>query len=247
MTNLEIDNAYVGTSQVEKIYLGADEVYNQEPEPIYSAMPLTFEIITDGTVSFSCDKPDSVSTTSPIKSIYYSVNDGPRTSLTSSIAGATIPVQKGDIVQFFGNNSTYSDSKNRLGNHLRCTGEFNLYGNLASLINSTDFTGITSFNTKAFIFMFSKNSGLTKVKEIAFGANSYTNGDYSAYGIFSSCNNLCYIKCLFQNPTTNFFSGWMSNNSYPPSPGLFIKHPNATWASNYSGIPAGWTIKDASI
>jgi hypothetical protein len=250
MTNLEITNAYVGDTQVEKIYLGTDVVWGgSEPEPIYSAMPLTFEILSDGVITFKCDPADAVSTTSPIKTIYYSINDGPRISITSSVAGAQFSVQNGDVVQFFGNNSTYADRKDRLGNHLNCTGEFNLYGNVASLVNSTNFTGITSFHERAFTYLLSNNSGLSKIKEIAFGANYTTSGtgDYFAYSLLSRCPNLNYIKCLFKNPTTTYFSAWMSSNTYPQSPGLFIKHPDANWASNASGIPPGWTVEDADV
>lgn len=43
MTNLEITNAYVGGSQVDKIYLGADEIWTDAPdaELIYNGEPVT--------------------------------------------------------------------------------------------------------------------------------------------------------------------------------------------------------------
>lgn len=63
MTNLEIDNAYVGSDQVEKIYLGADIVWEMtQPEPVVplppiedgTYTPLSFLMLQDGYVGLRC-------------------------------------------------------------------------------------------------------------------------------------------------------------------------------------------------
>lgn len=51
MTNNDIQKAYMGSDQVAKIYLGTDTIWpTSQPEPVYSAMPLTFEILSAGTI-----------------------------------------------------------------------------------------------------------------------------------------------------------------------------------------------------
>lgn len=134
--NNEINKAYLGSEEVTKIYQGNTVVYEKETD--YSKMPLTFEILSDGNVVWKAH------TGSNTKTIQYSKNGGEWTSITSTSAGVSIPVVSGDTVQFRGDNTQYGDRLNSSNINTFCgtTVQYNVYGNIMSLINSTNFVGI---------------------------------------------------------------------------------------------------------
>ena len=84
MTNLDITSCYVGSSQVEKICLGTDIMWqNTPPGPDlpYSAQPFTIEVVdtTSGdTINFFKIVPtatsQSAATNAPDKTLYYTIN-----------------------------------------------------------------------------------------------------------------------------------------------------------------------------
>ena len=69
--------------------------------------------------------------------------------------------------------------------------------------------------------------------------------DYCYQGMFQYCTNLNYIKCLATDiSATNCTDNWVNGVS---STGTFVKNPNMTsWTTGNNGIPANWTIQDAS-
>lgn len=64
-------------------------------------------------------------------------------------------------------------------------------------------------------------------------------------GMFTDCHNLNYIKCLATNiSASNCTGAWLANVA---SSGTFVKAASMTsWPTGNSGIPAGWTVQDAS-
>lgn len=84
MTNLDITTCYVGDSQVEKIYLGPDIVWQKQspgPDLPYSAQPFTIEVMdTSGgdAINFMKIVPTASSqtaaTNAPDKTLYYTIN-----------------------------------------------------------------------------------------------------------------------------------------------------------------------------
>lgn len=196
MTNLEIDNAYVGSDQVDRIYLGADIVWERTqptpPEPVYSAMPLTFEIISAGTINW---RPVST-TSSPIKTIQYRVNNNPWSTITSTYDSPSITVNAGDKVQFVGNNNTYASGT--AGNHfVSQTAVFNAYGNVMSLIDASNYmnnTTMTSANTYAFATLFLDCTGLRSAENLILPATTLAEGCYS--NMFSGCTELTSVPEL---------------------------------------------------
>lgn len=212
--------------------------------PPLSAQPLTIEIISGGTIMWK--KEDNMIFPVASRTIEYSVNDGPWSSITSTIEGVSFPVQDGDIVRFRGNTARYSSSLAAAGNLLLVNGIFKLYGNICSLM--TDDYVFVDPGQLTVARMFSNNTGLTEITEIAFGNNMYTNGDAYCFAyMFQGCTNLNYVKCLLSPPyngVTNFFRDWLNNTA---SEGTFVKKENSDWSNNTGVIPAGWTIIDAEI
>jgi hypothetical protein len=268
MTNKEIQNAYVGDTQVAKICLGTDIVW---PTIVYSAIPLTFEILSAGTITW--ERYAGGSTNS--KTIQYKKNDGEWTSITSNTGSSapSISVVPGDIVVFKGNNNSYCSGPGY--NLFGGSATFKAYGNILSLIYGDNYqteTELPSGNTvntlHNFDSLFWKNSGITDTSNIIMPQNTKntcyhkmfedcinlekapalpaaTLEPYAYQYMFANCPKLVYVKCLATNiSASSCTSNWLSSVS--PT-GTFVKHPNATWERTVNGIPAGWTVEDADI
>lgn len=269
MTNLEIENAYMGTDLVDKIYLGDELIY---PTTVYSAMPLTFDIISGGTVKWERYGGSS----SDAAQIQYSKNGGEWVSITSN-TGSSMPVisvNDGDIIEFKGSNNTYF--KSGTSSRFSCGCLFKAYGNILSLVygdnyqNYSELPSGSSISTVSnFKQLFKGVSGLTDASNIIMPNNTKS---YCYYGMFEDCKNLekapelpalrlesasyqymfanCsklnYVKCLATNITaSNCTANWLS---VVANTGTFVKNPNmSSWTTGVSGIPNNWTVQDAVL
>ena len=74
--------------------------------------------------------------------------------------------------------------------------------------------------------------------------NATTLADYCYYQMFSGCTKLSYVKCLATDiSATSCLGQWLKGVA---ASGTFVKASGMTgWSSGESGIPAGWTIKNA--
>lgn len=134
--------AAVDGGELIKPYVALDEAENRidwNSKIIdYSKVPLTFEILTDGYINWKNNAGTN------LKTIQYSKNNGEWTSITSTNIGVQIYVASGDTVQFKGDNTQYGlrlDS-NAINTFSGSTAQFNIKGNIMSLINSTNFYGL---------------------------------------------------------------------------------------------------------
>lgn len=119
-----------------------------DPEPviIYEESYLTLDILDTGTVKWNAFGTDSA------KTIQYSINDGEWTSITSTAVGVTINVTAGDKVRLKGTNNSYAIESNenlsgfggKTNQASTGTAEFNVYGNIMSLIYGDNFVGQTT-------------------------------------------------------------------------------------------------------
>ena len=102
----------------------------------YSQDYLTFDILTGGTIIWK----KNVNST-PSKTIQYSTDNGSTwTSITSTRSGVTINVETGDKLLFKGLNNNYGEfSDEAYYNFFGGTAQFNLSGNILSLIYGDDF------------------------------------------------------------------------------------------------------------
>lgn len=179
---------------VKKMYRSGELIYyrlNPHSEtPVTPATPLTFNITSDGTILWK------TSNSSFNRTIQYSKDGSNWTSITSSSSGTPITVIAGDNVEFRGDNSTYGGSSGRLCTFSGSTAEFSVYGNIMSLCDSTDFSGMTSFSGYDSIFdrLFQGCTGLTDASKLILPVSSLVAACY--YGLFSGCTGLVTAPAL---------------------------------------------------
>lgn len=228
--------------------------------------PLTFKISSPGTINWTA------SDTTVTKTIEYKLNNGEWTSITSNTGSSapTITVNSGDKIQFRGDNTAYcGDNPNLCSKFSGSTAEFEVEGNIMSLINSTDFSALTTLESDyTFAFLFSNCTGLTSAENLILPATPLTIGCYFmmfqgctslttapelpattlASGCYNSmfykCTKLNYIKCLATDiSASNCTNNWVRD---VVSTGTFIKAADMTgWTTGSSGIPTGWTVQNA--
>lgn len=241
--------------------VGASMDYDSK-EIDYASMPLTFEILSGGTIGWKCD----ANGTTYSKTIEYSKNGGSWVSITSTKNDyPSIDVVVGDIIQFRGDNIGYgvenwSDRKS----HFVATAKFNVFGNIMSMITSTGyktattltaavafeglFSGIgvigasnlvlpaTTLSKECYSNMFGGCTSLTTAPVLP--ATSLSNGAYLS--MFYNCQNLNYIKCLATDLSANSCTRfWVYDVS---ATGTFVKKAGVEWPSGNDGIPNGWTV-----
>ena len=175
MTGWTIDSA-------DGVPIGWTLINESDETAYYSTQYLTFEIISGGTIKWQTNN------TAYTKTIEYSKNGGNWTSITSTSGGTVINVNSGDIVEFRGDNPTYGTDL-YLHRFSESTARFKVYGNIMSLINSTNFSGLTTLSSAyTFSDLFYNCSGLTDASKLVLPATTLTQYCYS--GMFSNCTSL---------------------------------------------------------
>ncbi len=111
----------------------------------YSADYLTFRVLTSGTICWKAFK-------SLTKTIEYSINNGKWTSITSTSGGATISVEKGDLVRFRGSNTTYATTKDTYSGFEGGSATYDIEGNIMSLLYGDSFANNTTLPDSEYIF-----------------------------------------------------------------------------------------------
>lgn len=191
-----IDNAMLGTDQVEAIYLGQDLVWESVD---YATIPLTFKIISGGTINW-LDIGGSLP-----KTIKYRVNGGEWTTIVSSDPGSTINVSPGDVVEFVGDNAAYGTASNsNLSTFSGSTASFDVYGNIMSLVDSTDFQEETAFTETRVFQKFFAGTGARNTSKLVLPVITLT--DYCYTNMFNGCANLTKAPAL--PATTMAFDGY---------------------------------------
>lgn len=174
----------------------------------YSMDYLTFRILSNGNIFWRSNGSLS-------RTIEYSLNAGPWTSITASTAPVTIPVSTNDIVRFKGTNQSYATSKSaysgfgqgEAGTSGQSTydnnaAEFNIEGNIMSLIYGDNFINQTSFNggTYNFCSIFKKSKCIS-AENLILPASTLREACYRA--MFSWCT---YLTVAPQLPATTLAS-----------------------------------------
>ena len=149
--------------------------------------PLAFHILSSGTITWV------TSNTALTKTIEYKKNGGEWTSITSNTgaSASSIDVNAGDVVQFRGDNATYGSSFSSHNSFSSSTPElrFKAYGNIMSLINSTDFKKLKTFTSAyAFTGLFSGCTSLVEADKLLLPATTLANRCY--YSMFLGCTSL---------------------------------------------------------
>lgn len=156
--------------------------YNTLSPIEYNTIPLTFEVISGGTISWK------TSYFLLTKTISYSLDSGINwTEITSTTEGVSFNVSAGDKVMFKGDNTAYGDSGNY--NCFGGTAKFNAYGNIMSLIGGDNFSGLTSLSSAyTFLGLFEDCTVLISAKNLILPATTLTNLCYKE--MFYGCTSL---------------------------------------------------------
>ena len=176
----QVDELYRSGNEVVKMYRSGDLIY-QKLSSVQddSIIPLTFEIITSGTILWK-----KYTNSAPDRTIQYCINNGSWESIAANdTAGTAINVSAGDIVQFKGNNASYC-STNYYGQACQFGGTATLYayGNIMSLIYGDNFIGQSTLEESAtFVGLFRLMTGLTShiAHKLVMPATTLTNNCYS--------------------------------------------------------------------
>ena len=148
----------------------------------YGADYLTFRVLTPGTISWK-------SFGSLVKTIEYSIDNGAWTSITSTSEGATIPVEKGDLVRFRGNNTVYATSKSAYSGFEGGTATYDIEGNIMSLLYGDNFSESTTLPNGNYIFCsLFKKAPVISAENLILPATTLKNYCYRA--LFSLCTTL---------------------------------------------------------
>ncbi len=159
------------------------------PAPTELEIPLTLEAIEDGEITFS----------NPWSALKYKMNDGEFQTLTVKIQAnvqakqsyeptyASIQVKAGDKVSFFADGSE-NDIDNGKLMMIQAQKDCYIYGNIMSLVDSSDYKSKTALNDRAaFAMMFRRNKTIKNhsEKKLVLPATTITYACYSR--MFEGC------------------------------------------------------------
>ena len=183
---------------------------SDETTPTMKATPLTFEVLTDGTITVTNPKGD----------MYYKINDGAKVDLTAGVS-ATIDVTKDDKVEFYGTATSY------YGTTFGGTADMKVYGNIMSLLSPTGFADNKTLTANGtFGQLFFSYTNLKDASNLFLPAETLTSNCYAF--MFSSCSNLTTAPALPAETLTEacyyeMFSGCSSLTTAPALPAETLK------------------------
>lgn len=154
-------------------------IYN--PGHDYSFDYLTFQVVTGGDIRWHATGSGQD------KTIEYSINNGAWTSIHASSA-SMIAVSEGDTVRFRGTNTAYSKDKSNYSGFDGGTAEYNIEGNIMSLVYGDSFIGQTTLPAKYTFCSLFKQAKAISAKNLVLPATVLTEGCYRA--LFSKCSTL---------------------------------------------------------
>lgn len=204
---------------------------------------LTLDVLSSGTIKWNAFDLESTGTPLTL-SIQYSINGGDWTTATSSTSGVTINVSAGDEVRVKGSNNMYATT-NKLysgfGGHTGAastgTAEFNVYGNIMSLIYGDDFAGHTTFPSGSsynFCCLFD-GANVVSAENLILPATTLRSHCYRA--MFANCPTMIAAPVL---PATTLSAScyrfMFQNCSFTTAPELpAVVVPNSAYYGMFSG------------
>ena len=155
----------------------------QEAAPDFSMEPLTFNILSAGTINWKAQDK------SIKRTIKYKLNDGEWASITSrtGTSAPTINVVEGDKLQFRGSNTQYATSS--YYNSFGSSASFEIEGNIMSLIYGDDFKNNSTISSSyAFASLFRGCTKLVSAENLVLPATTLADSCY--YYMFYGCTSL---------------------------------------------------------
>lgn len=255
-----ISDAKFGNTQINQIYYGSQLIWPTGPQHDYSQDYLTFEVLENGSIGYV----ESITTAGPDRlnrTIYYKINNGSWTSITSQSTPYIINVNQGDIVLIKGNNYSYGYEPNKITGtvHFDFFCNCNISGNIMSLIYGDNFINNTAFPdislcNRAFGHIFENNydgyspsfiDGITyyrrniiNTNNLVLPATTLVSGCYQK--MFDNCQNMITTPRLPATIlATNCCAGMFSNcKSLTVAPDLLATNliSNVNGLGCYSGM-----------
>ena len=147
--------------------------------------PLTLEAKTGGTIHIK----------EPTIGMKYKKNNEAKVTI-STTDDIDIPVNAGDIVQFFGDGTSITNYDDARTNFYHGTADCYIYGNIMSLVNESGFASATSVSANAFCGLFDCNSELYNhpTKRLVLPATTLAENCYRS--MFSYCTFLTVAPAL---------------------------------------------------
>jgi len=199
-----ITDAKLGTTQLSSIYLGSTKLWPLGTD--YSKEYLTFESLADNNRILWKLNGDM-----DAKTIEWSTDKTNWTSVTATTRTVITTLNTGDKVYIKGSNASYGATWGKY-NYFSSDGEFNVYGNIMSLIHGDNFIGNNTLSGQCnFYFMF-YNSKVVDASNLIL-PNACQNHTYS--NMFNGCTSLINVPLMQQTTTAyqsniNMFDGCSS-------------------------------------
>ena len=162
-----------------------------------TTLPLTFRALGDNcdiSINFSGPTDDYT------RDIGYSINGGTYTWICLGDSGdeyedRTISLDEGDTISFVGDNSSYYENDGGTSNEwiwriTTTSGPWEVYGNIMSLLYSTDFYDRLIVSNDAFRYLFSESIELVDASNLVLPALQLDSHCYS--NMFHDCEDLIY-------------------------------------------------------
>ena len=184
-TKTDISAAYVGSTGVDKLYLGNEVVWqNTPPTPVpYDEQYLTIHALDQASLQSNTAYTGG--------SIYYRTKGSDNWQTLSP--GQTLTISPQAPIQLMGNGGA-----NRLFQGGLQSGHYEVYGNIMSLVHGENFIGqtvIPSNLVEAFAYMFAGCSGLVSIKNLVMPATTLSEGCYRS--MFNRCFYLTELPDVF--------------------------------------------------
>jgi len=206
----------------------------------YSMDYLTFQILENGVILW---KQNTVS-----KTIEYSLNAGPWTSITSTSSGVMINVSQGDNIRFRGTNNVYCNGNKTQysgfglgesgtnGDYVSNAASFNVEGNIMSLIYGDNFINQTSFPSGTYnLCSLFKKAKVVSAENLILPVTILTEACYRA--MFSWATNLTKAPALPATTLAKFCYWYMfESTAITTAPDLLAETlVNSCYGSMFTG------------
>ena len=158
-------------------------ITDKERYLLYLGTYLTFNVTSSGTIYWKSNN------TNFSRTIEYRKNGGEWTEITNGSSTPSIDVVSGDTVQFRGNNDTYGSSTTIFNTFSGTTCQFNVCGNIMSLVSSSNFDTIDTLSSAyTFYHLFANCKKINSAEDLVLPANNLT--EYCYGGLFSKSSGL---------------------------------------------------------
>ena len=186
--NSNIQNISFNGYDVQKLMFNGNLVWEKDNTSQYISKYLTIKVLSSGvSLKWKCNN------TSYAYKIYYRKNGGSWTQITPTTSGTSISVSQGNIIEFRGDNNTYTpNGSSSYTNKFDITGgSVEVYGNIMSLIYGQLFDDKTTFPDNSslnFYSLFQNCTSITNIENLILPATTLTASCYSS--MFGGCSNL---------------------------------------------------------